>query len=342
MTATTHLAEASPFDVDTYGTIYAPRGGAQLAPSGLGAQGTVDAYPFRGRITAEGPFTPAADRYHLYVSLACPYAHRTLIVRALKGLQDAISVSVVDPLRDGRGWAFRVGPGQTLDTGGQGFAFLHEAYAASVPDGAYTGRVSVPVLWDKQTAQVVSNHFPDITLDLGAQFNAWAHNPDLDLYPVDLRDDIDALNEHIGEHVNAGVYHAGSARTQADYEAGYREVFEALDGLEARLRQGGPYLLGDRLTEADVRLWVTLVRFDAVYVGHFKVNRQRLVDYPALWAYARRLYALPGFGSTTDVDHIKRHYYGTQRHLNPSGIVPVGPDTDWQSAPSQGETSWQS
>lgn len=330
MTITTPAQEAGPVDFDTYGTIYAPRGGTQLAPFGLGPQGTGEAYPFRRRITPEGPFAPASGRYHLYVSLACPYAHRTLIVRALKGLQDAVSVSVVDPIRDGRGWAFRSGRAQTLDTGGQGFAFLAQAYAASVPDGAYTGRVSVPVLWDKQTGQVVSNYFPDITLDLGSQFNDWAQHPEIDLYPHDLRADIDALNAHVGEHVNAGVYHAGFARTQAEYEAGYREVFDALDGLESRLGDGGPYLFGDRLTEADVRLWVTLVRFDAVYHGHFKVNRQRLVDYPALWAYARRLYALPAFGSTTDFDHIQRHYYGTQLHLNPSGIVPLGPATDWR------------
>jgi putative glutathione S-transferase len=319
------LVEADPVDFETFGTIYAPRGGAVTAPSGA-----AEAYPFRGRIAPGGGFEPAPHRYHLYVSLACPYAHRTLIVRALKGLEDVITVSVVDPLRDGRGWAFRSGPGQTLDTAGNGFRFLSEAYAASSPDGRYTGRVSVPVLWDKATGQVVSNHFPDITLDLGSQFDGWAGNPGLDLYPEDLRPQIDALNAYVGEHVNAGVYHAGFARGQAEYEAGYREVFTALDKLEQRLATDGPLLFGDRLTEADVRLWVTLARFDAVYHGHFKVNRQRLVDFPALWAYARRLYALPAFGDTTSFDHITRHYYGTQLHLNPTGIVPVGPDVDWR------------
>lgn len=202
--------EAGPVDFETYGTIYAPRGGAQLAP-----YGTTDAYPFRGRITTDGPFVPAANRYHLFVSLACPFAHRTLIVRALKGLEDVIGVSVVDPIRDGRGWAFRTGRGQTLDTSGSGFAFLSEAYEASSPHG-YTGRVSVPVLWDTLTRQVVSNHFPDITIDLGSRFDPWARHPEVDLYPQDLRSQLDALNDHIGEHVNSGVYHAGFARTQAE------------------------------------------------------------------------------------------------------------------------------
>lgn len=328
MTTLREGVAADPVDFDTFGTIYAPRGGALAAP-----YGTTDAYPFRGRITEGGPFEPATGRYHLYVCLACPYAQRTLIVRALKGLEQAISVSVVDPIRDGRGWAFREGPGHTLDTAGNGFAFLSEAYLAS-SGGHYTGRVSVPVLWDKQTQQVVSNNFPDITLDLGNRFNSWAQHPDLDLYPVGLRVEIDRLNDHIGEHVNAGVYHAGFARDQAEYAAGYAEVFDALDGLERRLATSGPYLFGDRLTEADVRLWVTLARFDSVYHGHFKVNRQRLTDFPALWAYARRLYAIPAFSQTTNFDHIKRHYYGTQLHLNPTGIVPVGPDLDWTLPPN--------
>lgn len=314
---------ADPVDFQTYGTIYQPKGGARLAPLG-----TTDAYPFRGRIQPGGEFPPEPSRYHLYVSLACPFAQRTLIVRELKGLQHIIGVSVVDPIRDGRGWAFREGPGQTLDTAGNGFAFLSEAYEASSP-GGYTGRVSVPVLWDTDTRQVVSNYYPQITLDLGAQFNQWARNPGLDLYPDDLRPELDELIDDIAENVNSGVYHAGFATTQADYEIGYHKVFDAFDRLEARLASAGPYLFGDRLAEADVRLWVTLARFDVVYHGHFKLNRARLVDYPALWAYARRLYALPGFGSTTDFDHIARHYYGTQRHLNPTGIVPLGPWTSW-------------
>lgn len=315
-------AVAGEVDFDAFGTIYQPRGDARAAPQGA------DAYPFRGRVEPGSRFEPAPGRYHLYVSLACPFAHRALIVRAVKGLEQVIGVSVVDPIRDGRGWAFREGPGQTLDTAGNGFSFLSEAYEASSP-GGYTGRVSVPVLWDTLTRQVVSNYYPQITLDLGSRFDQWAAHPEIDLYPEHLRPELDELIDDIGEHVNTGVYHAGFAPSQAAYEAGYHEVFDAFDRLEARLEAGGPYLFGDRLTEADIRLWVTLARFDVVYHGHFKLNRARLVDYPALWAYARRLYALPGFGSTTDFDHIGRHYYGTQLHLNPTGIVPLGPWTNW-------------
>ncbi|SER95160.1 putative glutathione S-transferase [Propionibacterium cyclohexanicum] len=316
---------AEPVDFERYGTIYHPRGDALVAaPAGE------DAYPLRGRVARGGPFEPDTGRYHLYASLACPYAHRTLIVRKLKGLEGAISVSLLDPIRDGRGWAFREGAGQTLDTAGNGFRFLSQAYQASVPGGHYTGRVSVPVLWDKLTGTIVANYFPTITIDLETQFDEWAGNPQLDLYPEDLRADIDELNDCVGEHVNAGVYHAGFADNQSAYEAGCQEVFESLDWLESRLDRDGPYLFGNRLTEADVRLWVTLVRFDSVYYGHFKVNRRRLVDFPKLWEYARRLYSIPAFAQTTDFDHIKRHYYGTQLHINPAGIVPVGPELDWR------------
>lgn len=327
--------EASPVDFDTYGTIYEPRGEARKAPFGAGAD--ADVYPFRGRIDPNGEFPPEAGRYHLYVSLACPFAHRTLIVRALKGLEEVIGVSVVDPIRDGRGWAFRAGAdpsrrhgglGQTLDRA-NGFALLSQAYEASVPGGVYTGRVSVPVLWDTRSGQVVSNHYPEITLDLGSQFNQWAGEPGLDLYPVPLRDEIDALNDVVGPHLNEGVYHAGFATTQSDYEAGYREVFETLDLLEELLADGREFLVGGRLTEADIRLWPTLARFDSVYHGHFKLNRNRLADLPNLWAYTRRLYAIPAFGATTDLDQIRRHYYGTQLHINPTGIVPPSPRIDW-------------
>lgn len=314
---TSTLVAAEPVDFKTYGTIYdhEPPGGPRAEP-----------YPLRGRIgDAEHPTQPG--RYHLFVSLACPFAHRTLIVRALKGLERVVSVSVVDPIRDGRGWAFRAGPGLSLDTSGNGFTFLSQAYEATVP--GYTGRVSVPLLWDLVEQRAVSNWFEDITLDLGSALDPWAGAPDLDLYPVDLRPQIDELNAVVGPHLNQGVYHAGFARTQRQYETGFREVFSTLDLLERRLADGRPYLFGDRLTEADVRLWPTLARFDAVYHGHFKVNRHRLVDLPALWAYARRLHALPAFGGTLDLDQIRRHYYGTQRHLNPRGIVPLGPKIDW-------------
>jgi putative glutathione S-transferase len=313
-------------DFDAYGTIYHPRG-LPPAPSHLGGQHQT-AYPFRGRIEPDGEFPPETGRYHLYVSYACPYAHRTLIVRALKGLEEVISLSVLDPIRDGRGWAFREGAGQTLDTGGRGFIFLSQAYEASSPAG-YRGRVSVPVLWDKVTGRVVSNYYPDITIDLGGQFNRWAKNPSPDLYPEAQRAEIDELNDFVAAGINEGVYRAGFAGSQAAYAAAVMEVFSALDVLEDRLSDGRPYLFGGALRETDIRLWVTLVRFDPVYYGHFKVNLRQLRDYPFLWAYARRLYALEAFKGTTNLDHIKRHYYGTQLFINPSGIVPLGPVEDW-------------
>lgn len=323
MTVTHHQVEASPVDFDTYGTIYQPRGGARgLPPSGA------ERYPLRGRITSNGDHEPGSGRYHLYAATACPFAHRALIVRSLKGLEDVISISVVDPLRDGRGWAFRTGPGHTLDTGGSGFAFLSEAYEASV-DGAYEGHVSVPLLWDKQSSRGVSNYLHDIVEDLATQFDAWSSRPDLDLFDRGRADEIAELSEYISQRLNVGVYAAGFATGQEGFDSAESAVFEALDSLEARLGVQGPYLFGRQLTDADIRLWVTLVRFDAVYHGHFKLHRRRLADYPNLWLYARRLYALDGFASTTDVDSIRRHYYGTQRHINPSGIVPPGPDVDW-------------
>lgn len=323
MTTTTW---ADPVDFEAYGTIYQPRGIPQTS-----ADLSLGAYPFRGRIGAAGDpdaeFPAEPGRYHLYVSYACPFAQRTLIVRALKGLEDVVGVSVVDPIRDGRGWAFREGPRLTGDAAGNGFAFLKEAYDATVA-GSYGGRVSVPVLWDTATRRIVSNYFPDITLDLGNRFDQWAGVPDLDLYPVEHRAEIDALARRIQTDVNTGVYAAGFATDQATYEDAVARVFAALADLEERL-SGHDHLVGDRLTEADVRLWVTLARFDAVYHGHFKCNWRRLTDHPRLWAYARRLYALPAFRDTTDLDQIKRHYYGTQLHLNPTGIVPTGPLVDW-------------
>jgi putative glutathione S-transferase len=319
-------AEAPPVDFDAYGTIYHPRG-LPPAPSHLHDQHQ-NAYPFRGRIEPEGEFPPGAGRYHLYVSYACPFAQRTLIVRVLKGLEEVISVSVVDPIRDGRGWAFRQGPGQTLDTAGNGFCFLSQAYEDSSPAG-YRGRVSVPVLWDKVKKTVASNYYPHITIDLGSRFNDWAKNPALDLYPEALRAHIDELNDFVAQGVNEGVYRAGFAGSQEAYAKAVGEVFAALDTLEKRLADGRPYLFGDALLETDIRLWVSLARFDAVYYGHFKVNLRQLRDYPFLWAYAKRLYALAAFRETTNFDHIKRHYYGTQLFINPRGIVPLGPLVDW-------------
>jgi putative glutathione S-transferase len=287
-------------------------------------------YPFKGRIDPDGPFPPAPDRYVLYISWACPWAHRQAIVRQLKGLEQVIGLAVVDPVRDGRGWAFRLGDQLTGDPYNH-FTLLRQAYDATEPD--YPGHISVPVLWDTQTKTIVSNHFPDISLDLGSQFDAWAERPDLDLYPAGLRDQIDALNQVVYRDVNNGVYRCGFARRQSAYDEAVQALFRTLDQLEVRL-QDSTYLLGDRLTEADIRLYPTLARFDAVYVTHFKTNLRRLVDYPNLWDYARFLHQQPAFGSTTFFDQIKRHYFITHPHLNPSRIVPVGPQLDWQ-APTQ-------
>ena len=318
---------ASPIDFERYGDyVGASRGPSRSERADASGAFVRAPYPFRGRI-GDPDFPAEAGRYHLFASYACPWAHRSLIVRRLKGLEDAIGVSIADPVRDGRGWAFREGPGQTGDTSGSGFALLSEAYEATEP--GFTGHYSVPVLWDTATRRIVSNHFPDISLDIGSKFDAWAAHPEIDLYPVELRDEIDPLQDRIYRTVNNGVYRAGFAKTQEAYEAAVGELFETLDALERRLSQGGPYLFGDRLTEADVRLWVTLVRFDTVYSVHFKTNVRRIVDYPALWTYARRLFAIPAFGGTTRFDHIKQHYYRTHPQINPLRIVPVGPEIDW-------------
>jgi putative glutathione S-transferase len=324
MTTTQH--GASPVDFATfgdYGDYVAKR--ARPAPAKQG-EFVRPAYPFQGRITADGSsgFPAEAGRYHLYISWACPWAHRTAIVRALLGLTEVISLSAVDPVRDGRGWAFREGDGYTLDPV-NGFALLREAYEATEP--GYDGHISVPVLWDRQTGKIVSNNFPDITIDLDTQFAAWA-DPAYDLYPERLRPQIDEINELVYRTVNNGVYRSGFATTQEQYHLAVTDLFGTLDQLEQRLA-GQRYLVGDSLTEADVRLWVTLARFDAVYYSHFKTNLRRLTDYQNLWAYARDLYAIPAFGGTTNFDHIKRHYYTTHPHLNPSRIVPDGPLIDW-------------
>ncbi len=283
-------------------------------------------YPFQGRITSGGSsgFPAQAGRYHLYVSLACPWAHRSVIVRGLLGLEEVVSLSVVDPVRDGRGWAFRDGSGHGPDPV-NGFTLLREAYEATEP--GYDGHISVPVLWDRENSQIVSNNFPDITIDLGTQFGAWAA-PGIDLYPQSLRAEIDAVNDRVYASVNDGVYRCGFAGTQEAYDASVAALFATLDELEERLGERR-FLFGDQITEADVRLWVTLARFDSVYVTHFKANIRRLVDYPNLWAYARDLYQNPAFGPSTDFDHIKRHYYTTHPHLNPQRIVPAGPVLDW-------------
>ncbi|MEZ6188509.1 MAG: glutathione S-transferase family protein, partial [Planctomycetota bacterium] len=280
---------------------------------------------FRRWVTdaGEGETFPAeAGRYQLYVSLACPWAHRTLIARALKGLEGAIGVSVVDPLRDARGWAFtaRTGPDPC-----EGFEFLSEAYEKTDP--SFSGRVTVPVLWDTQTKQIVNNESADLLRMLNRAFDAYATNPDLDLYPTHCEREIDALNARIYDTVNNGVYKAGFATTQTAYSQAYAQLFETLDALDARLATQR-YLCGKRPTEADWRLFTTLVRFDPVYYVHFKCNAQRIADYPHLSGYLRDLYQTPGVAETVDFAQIKAHYYRTHEKLNPSGIVPEGPRQD--------------
>jgi glutathionyl-hydroquinone reductase len=284
-------------------------------------------YSIRDRITADGSsgFRAEPGRYHLYISLACPWAQRANIVRRVLGLDSAITMSVVDPVRDERGWAFREGVGHGPDPV-CGFQFLSEAYLRTDP--SYTGRFTVPCIWDRVTERLVTNNYPDITIDFETEFAAFHRADAPDLYPLPLRADIDAVNAVIYEDVNNGVYKAGFATTQSAYETAVLALFERLDWLEARLAQRR-YLMGDQITEADIRLFPTLVRFDAVYYGHFKCNLRRLVDYQNLWGYARELYQSPGFGETVDFGHIKRHYYRTHGHINPTRIVPMGPIVDW-------------
>ncbi|MFB4296989.1 glutathione S-transferase family protein [Actinomadura sp. NTSP31] len=277
---------------------------------------------FTGRITADGSSGLPAEprRYRLFVSYACPWAHRSLIVRRLLGLEVALPVAVVDPIRDERGWRL---PERDPVTGA---VFLSELYLASDP--SFEGRYTVPCIWDTVTERLVTNDFPTITTMLETEFTAF-HRPGApDLYPEALRPEIDELNDLVYNTVNNGVYKAGFATAQDAYEDAFDALFATFDQLEERLA-GRRYLFGDRITEADVRLYPTLARFDAVYYAHFKCNLRRLVDYPNLWAYARDLYSVPAFGETTNLDHIKRHYYVTQRNINPSGVVPKGPLTDW-------------
>ncbi|MGH0030740.1 MAG: glutathione S-transferase family protein [Myxococcota bacterium] len=282
---------------------------------------------FRGRVRADGStdHPPAAGRYHLYVSLACPWAHRTLIARRLKKLEGAISVAVVDPLMGEQGWVFGDSPGATPDPI-LGARHLHEVYVKADPH--YTGRVTVPVLWDLQRETIVNNESSEILRMLGREFDAFG-DASLDLYPEPHREEIDAVNAFVYPNVNNGVYRCGFATTQDAYQEAFDQLFDALDVLDARLADRR-YLVGGRLTEADVRLYTTLVRFDPVYVGHFKCNRRRIADYPHLSGYLRDLYQTPGFGDTTDLVHIKRHYYESHRMINPTGVVPAGPALDWE------------
>ncbi|VUD69064.1 Glutathionyl-hydroquinone reductase YqjG [Thalassocella blandensis] len=290
---------------------------------------------FRHWVTRDGSAGPSgsagfkaeAGRYHLYVSLACPWANRALIFRQLKGLEDMISISVVHWLMAENGWTFAQGPGVISDPIHQA-NFFHEIYTAADPQ--YSGRVTVPVLWDKQQSTIVSNESADIIRMFNSAFDDIGATAG-DYYPTALQNDIDEINDRIYNTVNNGVYKAGFATSQEAYEEAYTPLFETLDWIDARLAKQR-YLCGSQLTEADWRLFTTLVRFDAVYYGHFKCNKKRIADYPHLWPYTRELYQYPGVAKTINLMHIKHHYYASHGTINPTGVVPLGPDIDFMQA----------
>jgi glutathionyl-hydroquinone reductase len=287
---------------------------------------------FRNWVTADGAAGPSGrggfkaerDRYHLYVSFACPWAHRALLVRKLKGLEAMLPISVVNNHMGAEGWTFAPGP-ETVPDSVNGTRRLYELYTLADPH--YSGRATVPVLWDKRERTIVSNESAEIIRMLNGAFNGVGAN-DRDFCPAELRAEIDEWNALIYANVNNGVYRAGFATTQEAYEEAATAVFETLDKLEARLSTHR-YLTGARLTEADLRLFPTLMRFDPVYHGHFKCNVRRIVDYPNLWGYLRDIYQLPGVADTVHVEYIKQHYYGSHATLNPSGIIPIGPALDY-------------
>ncbi len=285
---------------------------------------TADGAPAPGRTRA---FKAEPGRYHLYVSLACPWAHRTLIFRKLKKLEDVISVSIVHHFMGEHGWTFLTEDGATGDTL-YGLDYLHQIYTRADP--TYSGRVTVPVLWDKQEQTIVSNESSEIIRMLNSAFDEWG-DASLDFYPEQLRAEIDALNDWIYPSINNGVYRCGFATKQEAYEEAFAELFAALDRVEDILSRRR-YLAGEPLTEADWRLFTTLVRFDPVYVGHFKCNLRRIADYPNLSNYLRELYQVPGVAQTVNLHHIKHHYYGSHRMINPTGVVPVGPEVDYAAA----------
>jgi putative glutathione S-transferase len=289
---------------------------------------------FREWISNDGStsYPAAVDRYHLYVSLACPWASRTVIFRKLKGLEEAIGMTIVDPIRDEEGWAFRdpsgkIPPGAPFESIDpiNDFQFLSEAYKATNPD--YNERVTVPVLWDKQTKQIVNNCEDDICRMFNGRFNDFARNKDVDFFPREIEAEHAKLSDFLHDNVNNGVYKAGFATRQRPYEIACRKLFEALDQLEERLSKNR-YLFGNRIVEADWRLFCTLIRFDVVYHGHFKCNLRRIIDYPNLQGYLMDLYQQPGITETVNFDHIKRHYYMTHPQINPTRIVPIGPVLD--------------
>lgn len=294
---------------------------------------------FRDAVTADGQPAPGRTRsfkaepgrYHLYVSLACPWAHRTLIVRKLKKLEDVISVSVVHHFMGENGWTFLAEDGATGDTL-YGLDYLHQIYTKA--DATYSGRVTVPVLWDKQEQTIVNNESSEIIRMLNTAFDPWG-DASIDLYPERLRGVIDEVNAWVYPSINNGVYRCGFATKQEAYEEAFAELFSALDRAEDILSRQR-YLAGDSLTEADWRLFTTLVRFDPVYVGHFKCNLRRIADYPNLSNYLRALYQVPGVAETVNLHHIKHHYYGSHRNINPTGIVPVGPEIDFAATHNRG------
>lgn len=295
---------------------------------------------FRNWITTDGAAGPSGEdgfeaqsgRYHLYVSYACPWAHRTLVFRALKGLEDHISVSVVHPHMLGDGWTFETdfadATGDTL----YGLPFARDIYLKADPK--ISGRVTVPILWDKQRETIVSNESSEIIRMFNSAFNGITGNAD-DYWPAALRDAIEPVNDRIYDTVNNGVYKAGFATTQEAYEAGVLPLFKSLDWLEDRLSQSR-YLMGDRLTEADWRLWTTLIRFDPVYHLHFKCNRKRIVDYPNLWAFTRELYQIEGIAQTVKMDHIVHHYHYSHETINPNRIIPINPVLDYDAPHGRG------
>ena len=280
---------------------------------------------FRGTVSKESSHLHAAepDRYHLYVSLACPWAHRTQMVCALKGLEDLITVDVVHPYLTDQGWSFDTDFDAATGDRVSGYSFLQQIYRAVSPD--YAGVITVPVLFDKKLGTIVNNESSEIIRMLNTEFNAYARHPEIDLYPENLRSQIDELNTWIYPSINNGVYRSGFAQTQQAHEEAVNELFDALDRVE-QILQGQQFLCGDTLTEADVRLFPTLIRFDAVYHTHFKCNRKLIAQYPAMHRYMASIYRLPGIAETINMEHIRFHYFFSHRHINPTGIVPRGPD----------------
>jgi putative glutathione S-transferase len=321
--ATTVSSVASPIDFETYGD-YAPPPGAYVQRGDIATL----TYPIDDRITDDGAsgFPAAPDRYHLYYSLYCPWAQRPLIALKLRGLDRVVSSSAVDPVRDGRGWAFREGRGHGPDPV-NGFALLQQAYLATDP--TFAGHISVPALWDRERGRLVSNHYATMTIDLETQFTEWA-DPSVELYPADRRDEIDATNREIVGTLATATYAAMGATDQARYDEVVDRAYTALDRFERRLGERR-YLVGDSITDADLLLYVQLVRFDTVAVPLGRLTRKRLVDHPNLWAYARDLYQRPAFGETTDLDHIARGTFMTGAGARTHRVVPALPDADWDA-----------